>query len=104
MDSAAYLTITGAPGQPDALLSASSPDASMVQIHETSTDAAGVTGMQPVDRVEIPAGEAVVFEPGGLHLMIMGLSDGLVAGSSIELDLVFERAGRVVVEARVRQG
>lgn len=104
MDTAAYFTVTGAPGQADALLSVSSPAADMVQIHETSTDADGMTGMHPIDRVEIPAGETVTFEPGGLHLMIMGLPDPLVGGSTLELDLVFERAGTVVVQASVPQG
>lgn len=102
-DSAAYFTITGA-GRADALLSASSPGASMVELHEVSTDAAGMTGMHPLERLDIPDGGTVRLEPGGFHLMIMGLTSELAVGGTLELDLVFEHAGKVVVQAEIRQG
>ncbi len=103
-NTAAYLTITGATGQADALLSASSPGADMVQVHEVSTDTSGMTGMHPIDRLDIPAGATVTLEPGGYHLMIMGLKSELAVGGTLELDLVFEHAGKVVVQAEIRQG
>ncbi len=101
---AAYLVISNGSGQPDALLSASSPDAVTVQLHETTTDSSGMTGMQHVDRLAIPAEGEVTLQPGGHHLMIMGLSRALTAGGTLELDLVFEKAGEVVVMAEVRDG
>ncbi len=103
-NSAAYLTITGAAGQADALLSASSPGAGMVQLHEATTDASGMMGMHQIDRLEIPAGGKVTLEPGGHHLMIMGVTSELAVGGKLELDLVFEHAGKVVVQADIRQG
>jgi Uncharacterized protein conserved in bacteria len=103
-ETAAYLTITGATGQADALLSASSPGAGIVELHEVSTDASGMTGMHPVKQIDIPAGGAVRLEPGGFHLMIMGLTSELKVGGTLELDLVFEHAGKVVVQAEIRQG
>lgn len=101
---AAYMVISNGSGQPDALLSASSPDATMVQLHETTTDGTGMTAMHPVDRVPIPGEGEVTLQPGGTHVMIMGLSKPLPAGATIELDLVFEHAGRVTVTAEVRDG
>jgi periplasmic copper chaperone A len=103
-ESAAYLTITAPSGQADALLSASSPAANMVQLHEVSTDAEGMTGMHHIDRLDIPAGQTVRLEPGGYHLMLMGLTGELEVGGTLELTLVFERAGSVVVQAEIRQG
>jgi copper(I)-binding protein len=103
-NTAAYLTITTGAGQADALLSASSPGANMVQVHEVSTDASGMTGMHPIDRLDIPAGATVTLEPGGHHLMVMGLTGELAVGGKLELDLVFEHAGKVVVQAEIRQG
>ena len=100
--SAAYLTITSAGA--DALVSVTSPAAAMVQMHQTSTDASGVTSMGPVLRCEIPAGQPVALKPGGQHLMLMGLTRDLTAGGTLELDLVFEHAGKVVVMADIRQG
>ncbi len=100
---AAYLTITNTTTKPDALLSVSAPIAGTVQIHRTMTDASGMTGMQPVDRVNVPAGGTVRLEPGGFHLMLMGLTQVPAVGSSVELRLVFEQAGTIVVQAAVRQ-
>jgi copper(I)-binding protein len=102
--SAAYLAITNSGTQADALLSASSPSAASVEIHDTTTDMNGMTGMAPVPRVDVPAGATVTFGPGGLHLMVMGITGTIAVGQTIELDLMFEHAGRVVVRADVRQG
>lgn len=103
-NTAAYLTITAAASQADALLSASSPAADMVQVHEVSTDASGMTGMHPIDRLDIPAGTSVTLKPGGYHLMVMGVKSELAIGGSVELDLVFEHAGKIVVQAEIKQG
>jgi copper(I)-binding protein len=102
--SAAYFTITNTSTTADALLSVSSPSAAMVQLHETSVDAAGVAAMHPVARVAVQAGGSVAFKPGSYHLMLMGLTSELSAGKTIQLDLVFEHAGKVVVQAEIRQG
>jgi copper(I)-binding protein len=101
---AAYLVISNGSGEPDALLGASSPDAVTVQLHETTTDSSGMTGMQHIDRLAIPGEGEVTLQPGGHHLMIMGLSRALTAGGTLELDLVFEKAGKLVVMAEVRDG
>ena len=101
---AGYMVITNTSSQADALLSVSTPGASSVEIHETATDASGMMGMHPIPRLEVPAGGTVKLEPGGYHLMIMGLTRPLEVGQKVELELVFERAGTVVVEADVRQG
>lgn len=102
--SAAYFTITNPSTTNDALLSAASPSAGTVEVHETSTDSSGMTGMHPVARVDIPAGGAIQFKPGSYHLMLMRLTGELALGRTIELDLVFEHAGKVVVMAEIRQG
>jgi copper(I)-binding protein len=50
----------------------------------------------------VPAGETVVLEPGGLHVMCVGVSQPLSAGQQIPMTVVFEKAGEVAVEAEVR--
>jgi copper(I)-binding protein len=102
--SAAYFTITASPGAADSLVSATSPAAAMVMLHDTTTDGTGMTGMVEMTRADIPAGTSVAFAPGGRHLMLTGLTGPLVAGATIELDLVFEHAGVIVVQAEIRQG
>ena len=100
--SAAYFTITNPATTTEALVSATSPGASMVTVHETSVDGAGMSDMHPVAKVDIPAGQSVLFKPGSYHLMLMGLTGDLTAGGTIELHLVFEHAGTVVVKAAIR--
>jgi copper(I)-binding protein len=101
---AGYLTVTGG-GEDDALLSASSPAATEVQVHETMAGMSGMTGMQEVDRIDIPAGETVTLEPGGYHLMLMGPdATQFVVGETVDITLTFENAGDVTVQAEVRAG
>ena len=54
-------------------------------VHETSTDAGGMTGMHPVPSVTIKAGETLRLEPGGYHLMLEQLTQALDAGSTVGL-------------------
>lgn len=100
---AGYLVITGG-SQADALLSAKSPIAAMVELHETSTDASGMTGMHPISRLEVPAGATVTLQPGGYHLMFMSVTGTVEVGAKVRIELTFEKAGTITVEAEVRQG
>jgi copper(I)-binding protein len=99
---AAYLEVVNETGQADALVGAISPAAGTVELHETSADAGGQMAMHPVERIELPAGGRVALEPGGLHVMLIGLTADLVAGEEIELTLDFEHAPDMIVKATVR--
>ena len=101
---AAYMAITNPGSSADSLLSASSPAAASVELHQSTTDASGMTSMTPVEKLEIPAGGTVELKPGGYHLMMMGLRYQLMAGSKVDIELVFEKAGKVTVKAEVKQG
>jgi len=102
-ETAAYLVIANAAGTADTLVSASSPDADSVGLHQTITDASGMTGMQPMTGIDIPAGGSVTLEPGGTHLMVTGLAKDLAAGGTLDLELHFKNAGTVTVKASVKQ-
>jgi hypothetical protein len=100
---AGYLTIVGGTAD-DALVSAASPVAMSVEIHETVADASGMAAMHPVERIDVATGATVRLEPGGYHLMLMGVEAPLEPGTTVELTLTFEAAGPITVEAEVRQG
>jgi copper(I)-binding protein len=100
---AGYLTITNPGGVADALVAVESPVAMSCEIHETSMDSSGMSGMHPIHRLEIPAGGTVKLEPGGYHLMLMD-AQSMTVGDTVELRLEFEKAGTVVVQAEVREG
>lgn len=96
---AVYLTLTGREGG-DRLMSASSPVASKVELHETVMEE-GVMKMREVQGMPIPAGAVIMLQPGGLHIMLMNLKQPLKEADSVELTLVFEKAGAVTTTATV---
>lgn len=100
---AGYLVITGG-SQADALISAKSPIAAKVEVHASTTDASGMTGMHPISRLEVPAGATVTLQPGGYHLMLMSLTGTIEVGATVQIELMFEHAGTITVSAEVRQG
>lgn len=104
LPAAGYLTIVGAADVADALIAASSPIAASIEVHETMAGASGMTGMQPVSRLEIAAGDTVELAPGGYHLMLFGLNRMPAVGETVELTLTFASAGEVTVTAEVRAG
>ncbi|MGB3455895.1 MAG: copper chaperone PCu(A)C [Litorimonas sp.] len=55
------------------LVAATSPVAEVVELHTHSMEG-GVMKMREVEGVDLPAGESVTFEPGGLHLMLFGFN------------------------------
>lgn len=69
---------------------------------DTTMGGMGEMTMREVDEIEIPAGEEVALKPGGYHIMLMGLTEPLVAGETFELTLSFREAGEQVVDVTVR--
>ena len=84
----------------DQLLSASSPAAGEVQLHEMAMDG-NVMKMRQVKDIAVPAGSAVELKPGGLHLMFMNIKAPLTAGETVPVKLKFAKAGEVEVKMPV---
>jgi copper(I)-binding protein len=98
---AAYLVIENG-GAADRLVSVSSDVAATIELHETK-DVGGMMEMAPVDGIAVPAGGQVELKPGGLHIMLIGLTRELAPGDEVRLTLNFEQAGAVEVAAEVRE-
>ncbi len=98
-----YLTLTNEGREADRLVGAQSEVAEAVELHRTTMEN-GVTKMQPIaGGVELPARGRVVFEPGGAHIMLIGLKRGLKVGDRFNVELQFEKSGALSVESEVRQ-
>ena len=96
-----YLTLRNRGANPDRLISAETPAARAVEIHEQRMEE-GVTRMRPLpDGIPIPPGETVTLGPGGTHLMLVGPTRALARGERVPLTLHFERAGQIRVELSV---
>jgi copper(I)-binding protein len=63
-----------------------------------------VMQMREVGRIELPAGDTVELKPGGLHIMLLELSEPLEIGATFDLTLDFETAPDQVVTVEVRDG
>jgi periplasmic copper chaperone A len=96
-----YLSVKNTGTESDHLVSASSPAAGAVQVHDMKMEG-NVMRMRPLDGpLEIKPGETVTLAPGGMHLMMMGLKEPLKQGERVPLTLVFEKAGKIDVELAV---
>ena len=87
-------------GAADQLISASSPVAGEVQLHEMAMDG-NVMKMRQVKDIAVPAGGAVELKPGGLHLMFINIKAPLAAGETVPVKLKFAKAGDVEVKMPV---
>lgn len=96
-----YVVLTNG-GKADRLLSASTPVAGRVEMHESMV-MGGKAMMHPRPRgIELPTGKTVAFKPEGLHLMLIGLKKPLKIGETVPMTLKFEKAGSVTVPFAVK--
>jgi copper(I)-binding protein len=97
---AVYFTITNNGSEDQLLRAINVPGAENAMFHETA-EWEGRMDMQELLQVNIPAGESVTFEPGGKHVMVFDLTDGLEAGDEIEATLSFVRGDKVSFPLRL---
>jgi periplasmic copper chaperone A len=96
--SAGYVKVTNTGTADDKLISGSLENAAAVEFHETK-DEGGVMKMRALtEGVTIKPGETVTFAPGGNHMMFMGLSKPIAAGTAYKGTLTFEKAGSIDIE------
>ena len=84
---AAYLSVHNQ-GTATALISASTPAAEVAEIHVMTTDG-NIMRMRKIDRLPIPENGSATLQPGGNHLMLIGLRRDLAPGDSLALTLTF---------------
>jgi copper(I)-binding protein len=100
---AIYMTLTSAIDDAVLYADVDISIAAMAEVQESIVNDDGSTGMQMVERIELPAGQAVAFEPGGYHIMLMGLIAPLEVGQIVTVTLTLESGELVIVDAEVRE-
>jgi periplasmic copper chaperone A len=94
---AGYMRITNTGAEDDRLVAARSDAAQRVELH-THVVQDGVARMVELgEGIPVPAGETVLLERGGLHVMFMGLTGSWSVDVPVEAVLVFEKAGEIPV-------
>ncbi|MDO9091152.1 MAG: copper chaperone PCu(A)C [Rubrivivax sp.] len=99
-----FAQITSAKG--GRFVSASSPVAGVVEIHEMAMHGNVMKMRALPNGLELPAGKAVDLKPGGYHVMLLDLKQQMKAGDTVPVTLVFEGADKkretVEIQAPVR--
>lgn len=98
---AAYFTLRSGGKAGHALVKAASPVARAVELH-TVVHEGGMMKMRPVPRIEVKAGGETKLQPGGLHVMLIGLTRPLPEGADVALTLTFEDGSTKQIAAPVR--
>lgn len=97
---AAYMALSNDGDADDRLVGVSTDAAEAVELHESTTDG-GTMSMRRVDGIDIPAGGEAVLEPGGLHVMLINVTQEFVEGETVELTLTFDNAEEQTVSAEI---
>ena len=98
-NSAAFMTIHNA-GDADRLVAAAADVSERVELH-THMMEGDVMKMRQVEAIEVPAGGMAELQPGGFHVMLIGLKAPLKEGEHFPLTLTFEKAGEMTLEVTV---
>jgi len=99
---AIYMVLENSGSEDDKLISATSDVAEVVEIHDMTMEN-DVMKMFRIDGVDIPAGSSAELQPGGKHIMFIGLYNKLEVGQVITVTLEFEKSGQQTIEVEIRE-
>ena len=100
---AAYLTVTNTGTAPVTITGGTAELAEALEIH-TTREVNGMTRMEPLPELVVPAGGSVTLSPGGTHLMLLGLERMPTPGERVTLCLSAADGSSACTAAEVRQG
>ena len=101
LPAAGYFTLKNNGKAKLALTGADTPACGMLMLHK-SEDKGGMSSMQDVAQVDLPAGGTLKFAPGGYHLMCMDPKPALKLGASVPVTLSFQGAPPLTARFDVR--
>lgn len=104
--SAAFGMLKNPTSKPVRVVGATSPYAKAVQLHEVVDKGGSMVMQQKAGGFAIPAGGMLELKPGGNHLMLMGLTKPITAGTMVPITLITADGGimRTTVMAKVYMG
>ncbi|WP_409438929.1 copper chaperone PCu(A)C [Psychromonas sp. GE-S-Ul-11] len=101
-NSAAFLTIENQSEETVKLVSVSSDIADRVELH-THISEDGLMKMRQVESILIKGHNSVQLQPGGYHVMFLGLKNDLVAGDSVDITLYFDNGDAIETTAPIQK-
>ena len=100
VNSAGYLVLRNPGPEADAIVAVETELADTAELHSVTMDG-GIMRMRPVDSVSVAAGGGAVLEPGGYHIMLVGIRRELEEGDTVPLTLRLRSGATVDVRAAV---
>lgn len=101
-NSAAFMQLENKSSTRHAIVKAQSPVAKVVELH-THIMEGGIMKMRQVKKIDVPAQGKTMLQPGGLHVMFLGLNSELKPGKSVPITLIYEDGSKTIIHARVRK-
>lgn len=96
---AAFGVLSNSSDEDVTLVSAASPSATMMELHEMAMTDSGMAMRPKEGGFVVPAGGSVTLEPGGYHLMFMGLTAPIKAGDEVPITLTFDNGSTLEVKS-----
>ena len=97
-----YMTLTNAGAEPDKLVAVEAKAAGRVKIQKAKKGG-GAVSYEALSAVELGAKKTVAMQPGGMRILLVDLKEPLRHEYTLPLTLVFERAGRVEIQAVIQK-
>ncbi|MDO7084172.1 copper chaperone PCu(A)C [Pseudocolwellia sp. AS88] len=102
MHTAGYVEIHNASTVADKLIRVWSPAINTIEVHQTK-QVDGVFKMLEAKNTRIPPNGKLILQPGGYHLMMMGIKSPLIENETLVINFEFERAGVVQMNFPIRK-
>lgn len=101
-NSAAYFKLSNKGSKPVDLVAAESGVAKAVELH-TVEKSGELMQMKQLEKITVPAGGSVVFQPGSHHIMLIGLKEPLQDKQNVAMTLRFSDGEVLPVSLPVKQ-
>jgi copper(I)-binding protein len=96
-----YMVITNNGSEDDRLMGGKTSVSPLLEVHEMKMENDVMKMRQLNDGLVIKAGQTVMLQPGGFHIMFMDLEAPLTKNTSFDATLNFEKSGSVRVKFNV---
>ena len=97
-----YMAIENDGDQDDNLTSAISDEAEMTMIHQTVREENIAKMIHVMGGIDLPKGKRIKLEPGGYHLMLMGIEKNLTLNDRIRITLSFKNNENIEISPIIK--
>ncbi|OOZ42380.1 hypothetical protein BOW53_00505 [Solemya pervernicosa gill symbiont] len=101
-NSAAFMVLHNHGGADHKVIDAKSTAARTVELH-THTQKDGMMMMRRIESIEVKSKGMTTLKPGGLHVMLIGLTQPLKVGNTVSVTLVFDDGSKKSIDAPVQE-